>query len=425
MAIWTPTQKMKTTKLEEKGTLRRYKVEIPEDKLEDAAQNALVRMQLTARLPGFRQGKAPLEMVKQQLGDRARSEAVDDLLKTAMGDLIKEEDLRPLTMPKIKDLQLHPGKPISFEVDIEVAPTFEPKGYKNISVTKKEYKVDDKEIESRVTQLQEGNARLEADEKAAVTDKHYVVIDFELSRDGKDIEGGKGKGELIDMSSDQTIEGLNKGLLGAKRGDVKEFDVKINKEETHAKVTVVEIKNKILPKLDDEFSKDLGFDTLDLLKAKLREIAEQENEKKSETELQREIEEQLLSENKFDVPAAMVDQQTEYMMNRLMGQLAAPGKELPKKELEDLREKIKPDAEKSVRMQFIVSEIAHRDKVEATDEDFKAELEQALSGAENDKQKQEINETFDKRAEDIRAALRERKVLKSIRESAKIKTVKA
>ncbi|PCI40493.1 MAG: trigger factor [Elusimicrobia bacterium] len=426
MAIWTPTQKMKTTKLEEKGTLRRYKIEIPEDKLDDAAHNALVRMQLTARLPGFRQGKAPLDMVKRQLGERARSEAVDDLLKQAIGDLIKEQELRPITMPKVKDLHLHPGKPISLEVEVEVAPTFEPKGYNKISVTKKEYVIDDKEIDARVKQLQEGNARLEAVKGDAVEKDHYVVIDFELSRDGKVIEGGQGKGELIDMGSDQSIEGLNTGLLGAKRGEEKELEVKIGKEKTQAKVKVVEIKTKILPKIDDDFAKDLGFDTLDALKTKLKEIADQENNKKSETELQREIEDQLLSANKFDVPKAMVDQQAEHMLNRIIGQFGQqPGKELPKKELEELRAKIAPDAEKSVRMQFIISEIAHRDKVEVSDDEFKAELDAALSGAENDKQKGEINETFKKREDDIRASLRERKVFKSIRENANVKTVKA
>lgn len=423
MAIWTPTQKMKTTKLEEKGTLRRYKVEVPEEKLDEAAQNALVRMQMTVRLPGFRQGKAPLEMVKRQLGERARAEAVDDLLKMVIGDVIKEQDLRPIAMPEVKDLHLHAGKPLSFELIVEVAPTFEPKGYKGLSVTKKEYAVDEKEIDERVKQLQEGNARLEAVEDGVVGENHYVVIDFDLTRDGKTIEGGSGKGELVDMSSEQTIDGLTKGLLGAKRGEEKEFEVKIDKKDTHAKVKIVEVKNKIVPPLDDEFAKDLGFDTVDALKDKLREIAKGENERKSDHELQREIEEKLLAENKFDVPTRMVDQQADYMLQRIAGRLG--NQKIPEKELADLKEKIRPDAEKSVRMQFIISEIAHRDKVEATDEEFQAELDQALEGTENDAQKKEVRETFDKREDDIRAALRERKVLKIIRDAAKIKTVKA
>ncbi|OIO07022.1 MAG: trigger factor [Elusimicrobia bacterium CG1_02_63_36] len=422
MAIWTPTQKLKTTKLEEKGTLRRYKVEVPEDKLEEAAQNMLVRMQLTVRLPGFRQGKAPLEMVKRQLGDRVRAEAVEDLLKQVIGDVIKEQDLRPITMPEVKDLHLQNGKPLSFELQVEVAPNVDPKGYKGISVTKNEYAVDEKDIDERVKQLQEGNARLEAVEDGVIAENHYVVINFELTRDGKTIEGGSGKGELVDMSSEQTIDGLTQGLLGAKRGDEKEFEVKIEKKDTHAKVKIVEVKNKIIPALDDDFAKDLGFDTLDALKEKLREIVKGENERKSDHELQREIEEKLLSDNKFDVPARMVDQQADYMLQRITGRLN--GQKISEKELADLKEKIRPDAEKSVRMQFIISEIAHRDKVEATDEEFQAELEQALEGTENDAQKKEVRETFAKRENDIRAALRERKVLKSIRDAAKIKTVK-
>ena len=426
MAIWTPTAstKAKTKKLKVEGSRHSYEIEIPAPRVQEAIHNAFLRLQLKAKISGFRPGKAPLDLIKRQFGEHARADAIDELIRQVVPETLKDLDLRPITYPQVGNVRADADRPVTFELHVETAPKFEPKNYKGIAVTKTEYAVKDEEIESRLSQLQEGNARLDKAESDAVGKDHYVIVDFEIFRDGKALENGTGKGELVDMSSDQTLEGLTAGLLGMKRGETKELEVKLEGKPASCKVTVNEIKEKHLPKLDDEFAKDLGFEKLDELKAKLREVVAGENERRSDRELQREIEEKLLEANKFDVPPSLIDQQAEFMMDRLLQRLGGANNKLSEEQDKELREKIRPDAEKSVRLQFLISEIAGRDKIEATEEDFKAELERALADAEDDKQKKDTKSFFEKRKEEILSSLRERKVLQSIRDAAKIKTVK-
>jgi len=427
MAIWTPSTATKPVakKIKIEGCRHSYSVEVPEARIQDEAQNVLLRIQLQARIPGFRQGKAPLDMVKRQYGDRAKADAVEETIRKVIPELLTELELRAVAAPEVDKLQAKPGSPLKFEMHVEVAPKVEPAGYKGLALSKKEYKVEEKDIEVRLKQLQEGNARLEKAAEEALGKDHYAVVDFELYQDGKIIDGGIGKQELIDMSSDQSIDGLTKGLMGATRGESREFEVKINGKETQSKMTVSEIKNKITPALDDEFAKDLGCESLDDLKAKLRELVVKENEAKSEREVQQDLEKALLEANKFDIPPSLAEEQLEAMLERLLGRVGRPKDQMAQKELDDLRKRLQPEAENSVRMQFLISSIGRLEKIEATDEDVKKDLERQLERANSDKEKKETREVFAKRDADVRALIRERKVFEFLRESAKIKSVKA
>lgn len=425
MAIWTPSTKTKTKKLKEEGCKLIYEVEVPPARLQDAVNNFFVRIQMKARLPGFRQGKAPLDLVKKQFGAQAKTEAMEDLVKDVVNELIKEQDLRPVATPAVSDLSALADKPIKFKVHLEVLPKFEPKGYKGIAVTKKEYPTKDEDVDTRLKHLQEGNARLETVTEEQLGKEHYAIVDFELSRDGKPLEGGGGKAELVDMSSDQSIEGLVEGLMGAKRQETREFEVKIGGKPTQCKMTVQEIKKKIVPPLDDSFAKDMGFEALAELKEKLRDLVVKENTVKSERELQQELERAILDANRFEVPVTFADQQVESMLERQLERIGPAKDKLKEKDLEELRTKMRPVAEDSVRMQFLVAEIVRVEKIEATDDDLKKDLEVQLARAQTEAQKKETQELFDKRPDDIRALIRERKAFQLIRDAAKVTTVKA
>jgi len=425
MAIWTPTQKNKTKKLKVEGCQHSYEIEIPSIRVEEAMQNVFVRLQLQAKISGFRPGKAPLDIIKRQYGGVARSEAAEQVIKNAIPEVLKDLDLRPVTMPSVGSVSFKPDTPLKFQLHIEVAPNFKPTGYKAIAVERKEAKVGDKEVDDRLLHLQEGNARLEKAEADVIGKEHYVVVDFNITRGGKTIEGGKGKMELIDMSSDQTVEGLAENLLGAKRGETREFDVKIDKKPARCKVTVGEVKTKILPKLDEEFAKDMGLESLDKLKSELKSIIEKENKEKADREVSQQIEQALLKANPFDVPPTLQNHQLEHMLDRLVSRLVGPGKSLPDKQRDELREKLRPQALDQVRLQFILAEIAKVEKLEATDADFEEEREKTLTGAPDDKEKAKAREFFEKNGDDVRAAIRERKVIALIRDASKEKVGKA
>lgn len=426
MAIWTSSQKVTTKKLKEDGCARDYRVEVPAARLQEAMHNAFLRYQLRARVPGFRQGKAPLDLIKTQFAQQAKAQAVEDLLGAVVPEVIKELGLRPVASPGVSELKVEDGKPLSFELRVEVSPEFEPKGYKGLALTRKTYAVDEKDIAARLTQLQEGNARLERAPAEKVGKDHYAVIDYELFKDGKPVKDASGKQELVDMSSDQTVKGLREGLMGAARGETREFQVEVGGKPASCKAVVQEIKAKVLPALDDELAKDLGLEDLAALKKKLREIAEAEAAEKTEHEVAEQIEKGLLAANKFPVPPSLTESQLEASVERLVARVRRGGREgLPDEELKKLREKLKPQVEDQLRVQFILAGIAKKESVSVTEDDMRQELDKNLAKAESEEAKKDVQRFFERSKEDISALLRERKVLALVRNAAKVKEEKA
>jgi trigger factor len=414
---------VKTKKLKEEGCRHSFEVELPADRLLEAVHTTLMRIQQKARVPGFRPGKAPMDIVRKQFLQQARADAADDLIKDAVPEALKSVGLNPIVFPSVGNVRFDDGKPLVFELHVETAPQFEPKGYQGLSLTKKNYLASDEEVQKRLVQLQEGNARLDRAAAETLGKAHYAVLDYEILREGKKISGAHGKQELVDMSSDQTLEGLVEGLLGAKRGEPREFPVKVSDKPALCRATVTEIKEKILPAIDDEFAKDLGQESLAALKEKLKEVLLHEGEERSEREIFTEIEKSLLEANKIPVPPTLAEQQLEGTLERLVQRFGGRG--LGEAETVKLREKLRPQSEDEVRLSFIMAAIARQEKLQVSEEDIRKELEKSLSKAETEEQKKNVQEFFETRRASVETALRDRKVMETIRASSKTKEVEA
>lgn len=417
----TTAHKLKTKKLKEEGCLLSYEVELPAPAVQEALHNAFIRLQSRARIPGFRAGKAPIDLIKKQYADHARTEAADALLRSAVPEALHDLGLDPVSSPAVGDFKMEDGSPLVFELRVEVAPRIEPQGYKALALERRTYAPEEPALAARLKEIQEGNARLDKSAAETVGKPHYVVVDYEILREGKRLPGAHGKQELVDMSSEQSIEGLAEGLLGAKRGESREFTVKAEGKPAVCKVSVGEIKEKILPPLDDEFAKDMGLDSLDALKAKLKEMVEAEGKERTERELLGQIEAALLSANRFAVPHSLAEAQLDHSLQRLVRRFGSRG--LPEPELEKLREKLRPQAEAEVRLSFILSAIGRKEKLSVSEDDLKKELERNLAKADTDDQKKDVREYFESHKEGISSALRDRKVMDFIRASAKVTEV--
>src|SRR5271167_2401029 len=154
----TAEEKSKTKKLKEEGCVITLQVEVPPTKLQEATQNMLVRLQGQAKVPGFRPGKAPLEVVEKHFAGHAKEKAVDQLLRESVTDALKEHQLQPIATPSVHSLQMNPGKPLVFQVDVETPPKFQPKNYKKLPITRKKYPPTEKDVNQRLDELREGNA---------------------------------------------------------------------------------------------------------------------------------------------------------------------------------------------------------------------------------------------------------------------------
>ena len=416
MGIFSLKSGPKSKKVKEEGCVVTLSLELPAEEVEQETQNALVRAQSRARIPGFRQGKAPLDVVKQHFSGHAREEALDALIRKHVPAAIEAEKLRVVETPTVSDVKWKPGEPLTLEVQVEVAPAPTAKDYLKIPVIRKSAAVGDDAVAKRLEELREAHARLEAAPEDAVGDKHFAVVDYSAARDGKPIPNAKGSGELVDMSAEQSVQGLVEGLTGMKRGETKTIRCKVGGQDADFTVTLKEIKVKVLPAVDAEFAKDVGFETVDELKAKLKEVLEREAKQESEHDSIRQIEEALVKNNKFPLPPSMVERQLEGMLQRLTRQFA--GQKLPEKTLADLKEKMQPRAEDEVRLAFVLDAIAQKEKVEVADAELQAELDASLKDAESEERKAEMRETFERRKDQVRHMLRERKTMALLREKA-------
>jgi trigger factor len=319
-------------------------------------------------------------------------------------------------------VQFEPEKPLKLQVRVEVPPTVSPKDYTKIPVKRKAAKADEKALDKRLEELREANARLEKASVEKVGKDSYVVMDYEGWQNGKPMANAKGQGELVDMSSDQTIEGLQPALLGMKIDEQKDVAVKIDGKDTTLKVTVKEIKTKVLPAVDAEFAKDMGFDTVDALNAKLKEVIADEGKAKTEREVTQQIEEALLKANKFPVPPALAESQLDHMIGRLRRQM---GGQLGEEQLTELKTKLLPRAEDEVRLGYLLPAIAEKEKLNVTEAELQAELDKNLASIESDAKKEEVRKMFEERKDAVSGMLRDRKTMQFLRDSAKITDVKA
>jgi trigger factor len=423
MGLFTTSDKVRFKLIKEDACTATFSVEVPVAQVEAESHNALLRFQQRAKLPGFRPGKAPLDMVRQQFGAHLQEEVIDLFARKHVPEGLQELKLSPVAAPVITDVSREAGKPLQFQIRVEVPPRVAPKDYAGIKLTRKSYPATDEAIAARLEELREAHARLDPSADEAVGKAHYVVIDYSATRNGKPLADSKGTGELVDMSSEQTVAGLIEGLLGLKRGENKAISVKLGGQDTQLNVTVKEIKTKILPPLDAELAKDMGFETLDELKVKLKEVIAEEGRTRTERELSEQLEAGLLKSNRIPVPPSLVEAQLEHMMERLQHQLLGGHGEFSPKQAEELKIKLRPQAEDRVRISFLLPAIAQREKLEVAETEVQAELEKSLAAAKTDEDKSGVRQAFSERHDEILGMLRDRKTLDFLR--AKAATVDA
>lgn len=428
MSIFKTAQagEVKANQLKKEGCRVTVAVEVTPELVTKNFQNAAVQVQSRAQMQGFRAGKVPLDLVKQNFAGHIKERALDLTVKSAVNAAISEAKLNAVAVPTLTKADFNTfneGKPFCFEMAVDVAPEFEVKGYKGIEIAKKTETATDEEVADNLNRILDANARLEsAAEGAVIDDKCYAIVHYKGKRNGADDYKLSADSELIDMSAPQTMPGLAEAIKGLKKGDSKEFETKEGNDTLSFSVTVDDIKNKIVPTLDDNFAKDMGFDTLDALKAKVKESLNEEAKRAANRDEITQIENQLVSSNTFELPQALVEEYTESSVHNFVHQMTQmdPHK-LTAEQHKMFEERIRPNVEKDLRIGYIVHAIAKKENLEATEADWKAELDKSLEGNTKKADEKKIKAFFDERKEQILATLTERKVFDFLKKEAKYK----
>ncbi len=418
---------VKTKQLSKEGCRVSLSVEAAPELISKAFQNAAVQVQSRAQMQGFRAGKVPLDLVKQNFSGHIKERALDLAIKSAISAALEQSKLNPVAVPSLTKADFNTfadGKAFSFELAVDVAPEFDVKDYKGIPVTKKAEEATDEEITAQLERIRQANARLEsAPEGTAIDDKVYAVVQYKGKRNGADDYKLSADSELIDMAAPQTMPELAQNIMGMKKGESKDFETKEGEDTLSFHVTVDDVKNKIVPALDDSFAKDMGFDSLDALKARVKEGLNAEAKENSARDFVNQIENHLVKMNNFDLPQTLVDEYTDNSLNNFVRNVTQlKPEQLSAEQRKSFEERIRPTVEKDLRVGYIIHAIAKKENLQATEADWQAELDKSLTAnAKTKEDEKKIRAFFEERKEHILATLNERKVFDFLKKEASVK----
>ncbi len=408
----------KIKKVKQEGCVQLFGVTLDPKALGEASQAALVRLQSVVSLPGFRAGKVPLAMIRDQFPSMVKDEVLDIAAKSALPEIIESSKISPVVSPLLKNVSYEPEKKLYFEIQFECAPSLEPRGYEKIAAVRKVHTVSDAEVEKYITQVREYNAYLKpVAEGEAASKSHFVVVDYDTSENGRPVADGSVKGEIVDLSSPQTVAGLAEAVIGARKGEIREFDAPFGDKKMHFKVTVGEIKQKVVPELDENFLKEAGVKNVEELNANVRKMLEQGASEKTEKEMLGQLEDALIKNNPLSLPPTLVKEESQELLE-LFKKRAPMEQHLPD---DSMLERLRPVAERNLSLTYILHHIARKEKIAATDAELDAELEKVMARLNTEEEKAKGRELFEKRKEYIRASMVESKTMSLVKDKAVIK----
>ncbi|MEG6523158.1 trigger factor [Desulfotomaculum sp. 1211_IL3151] len=412
-------------------------VEVEQEKVEQALDKAYRKVVKQVNIPGFRKGKAPRAMVERYVGSETLfGEAAEMIIPEAYMEALEETATEPIDQPQIDIVQGEAGKILIFKATVEVKPEVTLGEYKGLEVTQPAAEVTDQDIEKELERLQNRHAKLITVEEGEVQNEDVTLIDFTGYVDGEAFEGGHAENYSLTIGSNSFIPGFEEQLVGVKLGEEKDINVTFP-EEYHAenlagkpatfKVKINEIKRKELAPLDDEFAKDVSeFDTLDELKSDILNRLKENAAKVAKSSMENGAVEAAVAKAEVEIPAVMVDQKVEEMINSMSQRLAQQGINLDQyfqytnTSINDMRDRMRPDAERTVKSELVLDAIAKSENITASEEELNEEIQKI---AEYVKQDAEIvRKTLELQGElrHINLDIARRKVVNFLAENAKV-----
>lgn len=364
---------------------------IPKEKFEEGLNFSYKKNVGRFNVPGFRRGKAPRIIIERYYGEGVLYEdAIEHLFPDAYQEAIDSLKIEPIDSPSIDILQIGKGKDLIIEAVVPVMPDVELGQYKGIEVKKVEYNVKDEDVENRLEQMRQRNARVVPVEDRAAQMGDIVDISFEGFIDGKPFEGGKSDNYSLELGSKTFIPGFEEQIVGHNIND--EFDVNVKFPEDYRveelkgkdavfKVKLLSIKYKELPELNDDFAKDVSeFDTLEELKEDIKRELKEQYDRSAEEEMKENAVKTVVANSKVEIPEVMIDRQIDISLRDLDYNLRYQGLNLDKyleitgKSKDELRKEMHDDAALRVKTQLVVDKIGKVENITATDEEVENRL---------------------------------------------------
>lgn len=430
---------IKTVETENEGLKRAFMLTIPAEDIEARVEKEVKRIAPQIRMPGFRPGKVPPNLIRKMHGESLRGDALQGAVQDGVQQLLADNKIRPALQPQVElDEGYAPGKDAEVRVSLEALPDVPTPAIDALELERLTVEPDESAVDEQIKQLANQSKRWEdAPKKHAAAKGDLVVIDFEGEVAGKPFEGGKGEDMSVELGSGQLIPGFEDQLIGAKTGESREINVafpgdypadNLKGKDAVFAITVKAVKTAGETKVDEEFAKSLGLNDLDQLKGLIREQQSQELNNLTRTHMKRQLLDQLAARHDFPVPESMVDAEYQNILAQLRHEAShEPDPEAALKEIETDADEYRRISERRVRLGLLLSEIGAANGVEVTEQEMNRLIMQAAS-----QYQPKDRETFIKyiqqepmAAAQLRAPLYEDKVVDFLFSRADIKDRKA
>ncbi|MEM8695244.1 MAG: trigger factor [Pseudomonadota bacterium] len=380
---------MQTVETLNEGLKRAYTLTIPFADIEKQVDEQLKEIAPQVRMPGFRPGKVPANLVRKMHGEAIEQDVVNKAIQTGIQEAMAGQDIRPAMQPEVElDPDWERGKDIEISMKVEVLPEIPETKIDDIALERLTVEADDKAVEAAIENLADSQKSYETAAKTyKAKEGDLVVMDFEGKVDGEPFEGGKGEEMSVTLGSGQLIPGFEDQLVGVKANDAKEVKVTfpddynvdyLKGKEAIFDVTVGEVRKPKDAKADDEFAQSLGLESIDKLRELMKGQVEQELNGLTRTHMKRKLLDYLAANHEFPVPPTMVESEFEQIWKQLEQEAAnEPDPEAARKEMEAEKDDYRSIAERRVRLGLLLSEIGQQNGVEINQTEMSQLIAQA------------------------------------------------
>lgn len=418
---------------ESNSCARELKIEVPTEAVERETQRVTREFVRLARLPGFRPGKAPAELVRRRFWDDIRSEVLHALIPASLEDAFREKNLKPVGRPAIDDLEFEPAKPLRFKATFEVLPDITLADYRGLEIEPARIELADSDLEQELEALREQAATyVPVEERAAqngdtvVTHLMGIVTAPEEQRPPIVLDD-----VMVHLGAESTLEAFNEALMGAGPGDEHKFSVTYPQDYPEASLAgrtvgftarVKDVKRKELPALDDDFARQVGdYQDLDDLKAKLRQRLEEARARREQELTRQRLLDALLARHDFPVPEALVERQLDVRLERQVRALMAQGLDPRRVDVDwgRVRRAAREPALRESKLALLLDRIAAKENIEVSEEDVSRELERLAPQSRESPEALRARLTREGGLDRIKNAIRSEKVVEFLRSHAR------
>lgn len=423
-------------------TLAKVSFTVPRDEFEGEVANGLRSASRQVRMKGFRPGKVPIAVLEKRFGDGVRNEVKERFVQRAYGQALEENSLKPIAHPRLspEDLELSEDGSLHVEFEVPLRPQFDLPDYRGLTATSELEPVMDEQIDTTLEELRQQQSTPEPAGDDGIDENGFVVGDISFLHEGETVFEREGM-RLNGMSVPPGVDGdeFAKGLVGAKEGDTLEFAMTlpdflenedVRGKDGQCRIQVGQAMNLVPPtdqaliEIVDGGNEDRSIEDLDALKAFIRERLEEAAQQREDQRIETVLLDQVLDAATMDLPATMVEQQTESRLENLRSQMAEGGQdeEAIEKAVEEARDSSRADAEKGLKALLVVEAIGEKEELLVNNDDMAAELQ--TIAARNQSTVQEVQEYYSQNnlGQQLAIEILEKKVRRFLRENADIES---